>query len=109
MPVAPVAQYESHPLRYEETGSGQKTFWNIPLGYSQVAVIGGYVVDGISGGVYKAVAGPASLTVSVTDGFYSIVTKESGQVEFCSRLAQARQHGWAHGTEHPLPDWLQCR
>lgn len=102
--------YVPHPSSYQETGHTgsdlDKTItWNLQVLPNTILVIGGYRVDGIGGGVYKAIAGPATVTTTVTDGFYSIVASEWGQNEYCFRLGEAIRYGWAHAHLSPLSGW----
>jgi hypothetical protein len=103
-----------HPSLYLETGVpdpygsnvGQNTkHWRIKLLPGTVAIVGGFEVDGVSNGVYKAIAGPGVLDTTVTDGFVAITKAEWANAEFCFRLAQATQFNWAHQTVIPLPGW----
>ena len=117
--------YVSHPQQYIETGvpcANQPTapgltcednddhtrHWSIQLRDGSVAVIGGFTVDGVSGGVYKAVGPGGTVDTTVTDGFISIVENIWGNQEFCFRVQQAVQYGWAHNTVLPLPGWTPC-
>jgi hypothetical protein len=70
--------------------------------------VGGFEVDGVSNGVYKAIAGPGVLDTTVTDGFVAIIKAEWANAEFCFRIAQATQFNWAHQTVIPLPGWAAC-
>ncbi len=106
----PPQPYVPHPSSYQETGhtgsDAEKTQnWNIPVLAGTVLVYGGYTVNGESGGAYGAIAGPTTATITVTDGFYSVVTTEWSQQEYCFRLSQAIQYGWAHAHLHPLSGW----
>ncbi len=102
--------YVPHPSSYQETGhtgsdSDKTITWTLQVLPNTVLIIGGYRVDGVSGGVYKAIAGPATVTTTVTDGFYSIVASEWGQNEYCFRLGEAIRYGWAHAHLYPLQNW----
>lgn len=109
-----------HPSVYLETGvpcqnipQGMKCndvdehtkHWVIQLLPGTTAIIGGFTVDGVTNGVYKAQAGPGTLDVIVTDGFVAITKNEWANAEFCFRIAQAVQFNWAHKTVLPLPGW----
>ena len=99
----------AHPSFYNETGVNTKTMcWEVELRDGFTLIIGGFVVDGVSGGVYKAIQGPANVNVRITDGFIAIVVKEVAEREFCFRLGQAVQYNWAHGTVEPLKGWTSC-
>jgi hypothetical protein len=102
--------YVPHPSSYQETGhtgsdSDKTITWTLQVLPNTVLIIGGYRVDGVDGGVYKAIAGPATVTTTVTDGFYSIVASEWGQNEYCFRLGEAIRYGWAHAHLSPLSGW----
>lgn len=98
-----------HPSFYIETGVNTKTMcWMLPIKEGFVAVIGGFTVDGVSGGVYKAIDGPATVTTRVTDGFAAIAVEEVARGEFCFRVGQAVEYGWAHNTVEPLAEWTAC-
>lgn len=102
--------YIPHPSLYLETGhtgtDEQKTkTWTLNVLDGATLVYGGYRVDGVNGGVYGAIQGPTTVTITVTDGFVSIVTNDWAQQEYCFRLGQALQYGWAHAYLHPLTGW----
>jgi hypothetical protein len=102
--------YIPHPSLYLETGhtgtDEQKTqTWTLGVLDGSTLVYGGYRVDGVKGGVYGAISGPTTVTITVTDGFVSIVTNNWAQQEYCFRLSQAIQYGWAHDHLHPLQGW----
>lgn len=97
-----------HPSLYVETGVGQTRVWNQAVEADKVAIVGGFRVDGVSGGVYKALPGNQTVNVAVTDGFIAIVRADWANAEFCFRLGQAKQFGWAHNTIQPLPGWAPC-
>lgn len=109
-----------HPSLYLETGvpcvnvNGSMTCsdvdaytktYKIEILPDAVAIVGGFKVDGVDGGVYKAQAGPGTLQTTVTDGFVAITKKDWGQGEWCFRLGQAVQYKWAHAHESPLAGW----
>jgi hypothetical protein len=68
---------------------------------ASVAIIGGYAVDRESAGVYEAQVGPGRLHVTVQDGFIAVVNSTSAQKQWCDRLDQAKQSGWAMAHQHP--------
>jgi len=103
-----------HPSLYLETGipdpysqsiDAHTKHWVIELLPGTTAIIGGFKVDGVLNGVYKAQAGPGTLDVTVTDGFVAITKNEWANAEFCFRVSQAVQFNWAHQTVLPLPGW----
>lgn len=103
-PAAPAPERQ-----YGETGKGDRTqTWILTIPSGWVLIVGGYIVDGVLGGVYKAWDEGQKVTVTVTDGFYRIVPAAEGPGEFCTRLRQAREMGWAHSTAKPLPGWPAC-
>ncbi|GEM_PF-5179085 len=97
-----------HPSLYVETGVGQTRVWNQPVDPDKVAIVGGFRVDGTSGGVYKAFPQGQTVNTTVTDGFIAIVRSDWAQAEFCFRVGQAKQFGWAANTIQPLPGWAPC-
>lgn len=94
-----------HPSLYKETGIGGTQTWALEIDEDKVLIVGGWKVDDVSGGVYRAVSGPTAVTLKVTDGFVAIVKAEWAQTEFCFRVAQAREYGWAHQNIQPLEGW----
>jgi hypothetical protein len=109
-----------HPSAYLETGvpcvnvDGSTTCtdvdahtktYKIEILPDAVAIVGGVKVDGVDGGVYKAMAGPGTLQTTVTDGFVAITKKDWGQGEWCFRIGQTVQYNWAHAHETPLSGW----
>lgn len=95
-------------LAYYETGRDKTQTWNLRLPAGTTLVYGGYAVDGFSGGIYGAIAGPADITLTIRDGFAVLVPEERGREEYCFRIEQARQHAWAMGTQRPLSKWASC-
>lgn len=88
--------YVPHPRRYEETGiEGTKTWENLVVNDDEYLVVGGVTVNGINDGVYQGY-GPGTYTVTVTNGFISVVDDDWGDEEFDFRVDQAVQYGWAH-------------
>ncbi len=118
-PVPPVPTAEpTHPPRqpsstsvaptYEATGKGQTRTFSFTIGDDAVGIVEGYIVDGVEGGVYKAL--PAgTYTITITDGAYTIVHKELGNQIFCDRVRLAAQNGWARAHQYPLRGWQDCR
>lgn len=104
----PPQTQERHPSLYVETGVGQTRVWRFSLAEGEVLIIGGWKVDDQEQGVYQAVAGPAEISVSVTDGFAIVVAKQWAHQEFCFRVKQAKEYGWAHEHVRGLPDWEPC-
>jgi len=96
-----------HPSYYNETGVSEKSgCWEVELRDEDfVLIAGGYIVNGREGGVYTAVQGPATVEVSITDGFIAIVVDEWAEEEFCFRVGQAVEFGWSHEIVEPLPGW----
>jgi len=106
----PPQPYIPHPSLYLETGhtgtDEQKTqTWTLGVLDGSTLVYGGYRVNNIDGGVYGAISGPTTVTITVTDGFVSIVTNNWAQQEYCFRLSQAIQYRWPHDHLHPLQGW----
>lgn len=96
-----------HPSFYIETGIESTRCWVVTVKPGFIAVIGGFTVDGVSNGVYKAVAA-GTLTTTVTNGFLAIPVAEVARDEYCFRLGQAVQYKWAHSNEFPLVNWTAC-
>lgn len=97
-----------HPALYVETGIRKTRNWTLPVDPDKVLVVGGFRINGRGDGVYRAYGGGQTVTVLVTDGFAAIVKAEWAYREFCFRVGQARQYGWAHSTIEPLPGWPAC-
>lgn len=119
-----------HPSLYLETGvpcvqSGNELVctdvdahtknWKVQLLPGTVAIIGGYTVDGVTNGVYKAQEGPGQVDTTVTDGFVAIVISDWSYGEWCFRLSQTHtepaklnQPDWARENRNPLDGWAQC-
>lgn len=93
---------------YRETGKGQTHVWTLAIGADKALIVGGYRVDGRGPGVYKAYQGGQTVTVTVTDGFATIVEAGFASQQFCFRVGQARQYGWDHSIVEPLPGWPAC-
>lgn len=101
-PVNPVTTRETLSCQvnglYEETGvNGSKSFSG-RLEACETAIVAGYQVDGVAGGVYEMICGPGPFTRVVSDGFLLVLSSRSAPAEFEARLEQARRRGWAHGT-----------
>ncbi len=99
--------YVAHPSMYLETGkwdpeSGtdapQKT-WRIKLIPGTAAVVGGFTVDNVAGGVYKTYTSDFSVTVK--DGFVSVVKSEWLKDEYDFRVGEAVKYSWAHAHLYP--------
>jgi hypothetical protein len=103
----PQSQIE-HPSFYIETGVTGTVTWNISVPNDGVLIVGGTSVDGVGGGVYKAMSGGQSYNVTVTNGFAAVTKREFGNGEFCFRVGQAVQYNWAHQTVQPLSGWTSC-
>jgi len=101
----PPQPYISHPSFYQETGVGQTRTWTISVLDGATLIYGGFTVGNESNGVYGAIKGPKNVTITISDGFISIVTNNWANQEYCFRLSQAKQYGWAHSHLHPLPGW----
>jgi len=98
-----------HPSIYVETGTEGTRTWTLEASSDEVIILGGWAVDGTDGGVYRAIEGPQKVEVTVTDGFALIIVEEWARDEFCFRVAQAREFGWAANTIEPLPQWEDCK
>lgn len=103
-PAAPATIEPERP--YDQTGKGETRRWTLSVPSDWVLIVGGYRIEGRKEeGVYKAYGGDQKVTVTVTDGFYRMVPAEAGHSEFCNRVRQARQMGWALSVMEPLPGW----
>lgn len=100
---------QAHPSLYVETGTSGTRQWTLTASDDEVVIVGGWAVNGTDGGVYRAIAGPTEVEVTVTDGFAAVIVAEWAQNEFCFRVSQAEQFGWAHGTVEPLAEWSSCQ
>lgn len=97
--------YVPHPRFYQETGiEGTKTFKNIVVNKDEYLIVGGLVVDGVGDGVYQGY-GPGTYTITITNGFISIVDDDWGYMEFTFRVGEAVKYGWAcsHIDLGPIP------
>lgn len=104
----PPQRQRPHPSSYNETGTVGTITWALNVPSDKVLIVGGFCVDGICDGVYRGFRGGQTVTITVADGFYAITQDEWGQQEFCFRLSEAREFGWAHNTVQPLPEWAPC-
>ncbi|HPT66223.1 MAG TPA: hypothetical protein PK257_02845 [Candidatus Woesebacteria bacterium] len=86
-----------HPNWYTETGTNDEYKWTFEVKTGEVGIVGGLVVDGKNGGVYRAYA-PGIYTVQIQNGFALTTKAEWAQNEFEFRLGQAIQYNWAYGT-----------
>lgn len=88
--------YIPHPRRYEETGiENTKTWKNIVVNDDEYLVVGGTSVNGTNDGVYRGYGPGTYTTITVTNGFISIVDDDWGDEEFDFRVDQAVEYGWA--------------
>ena len=102
----PPQPYVPHPSSYQETGVvGEPKTWTINVLEGTTLVYGGFSVNDETDGVYGAIAGPTTVSLTVTDGFYSIVLSEWAKEEYCFRLGEAIKYGWAYANLHPLDGW----
>ncbi|MFA7675833.1 MAG: hypothetical protein WCY28_00265, partial [Candidatus Shapirobacteria bacterium] len=102
-PTASPQTQIGHPSIYVEThvsGNPIKYVFDIPQEY--VGIVGGYNVDGVDKGVYKAF-GPGHYEIVVTDGFGLITNDNWAQAEFEFRIQQAIDYKWAHAHIIPGP------
>jgi len=90
---------------YLPTGISGHNVWEIKIPSNGVLIVGGTDVNGIGGGVYKAWAGGQTVSIDVTNGFALVTLDKWSNWEFCFRVSQAVQYGWAHGTVSGLPGW----
>lgn len=109
-PPRPSAPPTAPPTKppYWETGVGLTAAWTIQVPTGSVLIVGGYRVDSRGLGIYKAYPGGQTVRVNVTDGFATVVSTEAAPAEFCARVSQARQYGWAYSIIEPLPGWPAC-
>ena len=94
-------------LSYDDTGVGKTREWTIKVNPDQVLIVGGYGLNGVSRGVYRAYPG-GTATIRVFDGFYSLVSAGNANEQWCFRIGQAEDFGWAHQIEEPLVGWTSC-
>lgn len=81
---------------YDATGVDGARSYTRELSACETAIVAGYQVDGVAGGVYEMICGPTTFTREVSDGFLLILSSKAAPAEFDSRLRQAEQRGWAH-------------
>jgi hypothetical protein len=86
-----------HPDFYVETGTNATYRWTFEVKPTEVGIVGGLVVDGQSGGVYRAY-GPGKYTVQIQNGFCLTTKSDWAQNEFEFRIGQAIKYNWACGT-----------
>ena len=97
-----------HPAFYLETGVTGSIGWTIQAPGNAFVIAGGYTVNDKTNGVYQAWKGGDKIRVDVTDGFVLVTTSDWARDEFCFRLGQAVDFGWAHSNELPLTGWAAC-
>lgn len=84
-----------HPSVYQQTGvSGQPTKFVLDIPADYVGIVAGFKVDNTVGGVYQVLP-TGKFTKVVTDGFALIVRSQWAKDEWDSRVAQAKNQGWA--------------
>ena len=93
-----------HPSFYQETGPGKTAILSFKVNPGEVGIIGGYCVEGICDGVYKAVK-DGIYHPKVTDGFVLVIPEEFAQEEFCYRIHLAEKNNWARSHLEPLIEW----
>lgn len=83
---------------YAETGkvSTPKSYTLI-VENGNIGIVGGYNVNRIPNGVYRAY-GPGTYKIDITDGFIYEVDQAHALAEFESRVAAAKNNGWACAT-----------
>lgn len=94
--------YVPHPNFYVETTVSSKETWVITVNEGEVGIIGGWSVNGKTGGTYIGL-GPGTYTISVVDGFALTVEERWAQAEWNFRIGQAIQYGWSHENLDPGP------
>ena len=84
---------------YEETGvEGRKSF-SAELSPCETAIVVGYQVDNVAGGVSEMICGPASFTGAVSDGFLLSSYPRTGCAGGVREAASTgRGSRWAHAT-----------
>lgn len=107
--VDPQMQQVHAAALYLPTGISGHNVWNIQIPSNGVLIVGGTDVNGIHNGVYQAWAGGQTVTVDVTNGFALVTLDKWSNWEFCFRVSQAVQYGWAHGTVSGIPGWAPCQ
>lgn len=97
-----------HPSFYIETGIPNTRCWVVTINDGFTAVVGGFNVNEKTNGVYTAILGPRTVTLTVENGFIAIPVNAVARDEFCFRLGQAVQYKWAHDNVYPLANWANC-
>ena len=77
----------NHP--YAETGVGNELCWRIKVKSGDVAIVGGFLINGGDKDPYRIYKGSKSSTVIVLDGFVEIVRRADTHDQWCFRLDQA--------------------
>lgn len=100
----------------KEVSANTRT-WTLDVIAGTTMIIGGFTVDGASNGVYKAFAGPTTVTTTVTNGFTEIIKQEDNWDfdQWCFRLWETHavpsaegKPDWGRANRNPLPGWAQC-
>ncbi|MEI8068085.1 MAG: hypothetical protein WCG91_04045 [Candidatus Shapirobacteria bacterium] len=86
-----------HPNWYTETGTNATYKWTFRVKTGEIGIVGGLVVDGKNGGVYRAYS-PGTYTVRIQNGFALTTKKAWAKNEFNFRIGQAVKYKWARGT-----------
>lgn len=99
---------ESHAAGfYLPTGVSGSNKWTVSWPDYGTLIVGGFAVDGVENGVYKAYdSGPVEVTVA--NGFIVVTLDKWAPGEFCFRVGQAVTYNWAHNTVLPLTGWPTC-
>jgi hypothetical protein len=97
-----------HPSMYWETGKSGSETWQGSIPTGSVLIVGGVCVDGLCDGTYKAIAGPKDVSLKVQNGFVLIIESKWAQEEWCFRIGQTVQYGWANKNLTPLSGWTTC-
>lgn len=96
------------PDPYSEDVNNHTKLWNFRVVDGMTAIVGGFTVDGTSDGVYRAIQGPGRVNTKVTDGFVEVIRSDWANAQFCERVRQAKNEGWAHQHIRPLDGWTSC-
>ena len=94
-----------HPSMYWETGVSGTQGWQGSIPAGSTLIVGGVCVDGLCDGTYKAIAGPKDVSLKVQNGFVLVIESKWAQEEWCFRIGQTVQYGWAHKNLSPLSGW----
>jgi hypothetical protein len=105
--IDPQMQQTHSAAFYLATGITGKNEWTIEFPSNAVLIVGGFEVNGTSNGVYQAFD-VSPQKVAITDGFALVTLDKWANWEFCFRVYQAEQYGWAHETVTPLSGWTDC-